>query len=226
MPPERRLRGGIYARVSTADQRCEGQLEALRRYAEARGWDVTEYVDHGVSGAKERRPALDALLAAARRREVAVVVVTKLDRLARSLHQLVTIARELAALGVDLVVLDQAIDTTTSSGRLLFHVLGAIAEFERDLIGDRVVAGLRRAQERGTRSGRPIGRPRRVVDAEEVRQRRAAGEPWRKIAKAVKAPVRTLRRYASAWQKPASELSRGTLLLARGSGAVDEGATR
>ncbi len=84
----------------------------------------------------------------------------KLDRLARSTHHLVTLAKELEALGVDLVVLDQAIDTTTPSGRLLFHMLAAVAEFERDLIRDRVLAGLKRAKERGTRSGRPTGRPR------------------------------------------------------------------
>ena len=84
----------------------------------------------------------------------------KLDQLARSTHHLVTLAKELEALGVDLIVLDQAIDTTTPSGRLLFHMLAAVAEFERDLIRDRVLAGLRRAKEQGTRSGRPVGRPR------------------------------------------------------------------
>src|SRR5262249_35094234 len=118
----------------------------------------------------------------------------QVDRLARSLHHLVTLGREFEALGVDLVVIDQAVDTTTPAGRLLFHVLGAIAEFERSLILDRVMAGLRRAQERGTRSGRPIGRPRWEVDPDEIRRRRAAGEPWRRIAKALKAPIRTLRR--------------------------------
>src|SRR5262249_29655744 len=90
-----------------------------------------------------------------------VLIVTKLDRRARSTHHLVALSKELKALGVDLVVLDHAIDTTTPSGRLLFHVLAAIAEFERDLIRERVVTGLRRAQVRGTKSGRPIGRPRR-----------------------------------------------------------------
>jgi len=110
----------------------------------------------------------------------------------------VALGRELEALGVDLVVTDQAVDTTTPAGRLLFHVLGAIAEFERSLVRDRVVAGLRRAQERGTRSGRPIGRPQRVLDADEIRRRRAAGEPWRRIAKAIKAPIRTLRRRLDA----------------------------
>jgi DNA invertase Pin-like site-specific DNA recombinase len=205
MPAERGLRCGIYARVSTADQRCEGQLEMVRRFADASSWHATEYIGHGVSGAKERRPALDALVFAARRRDVAVVIVTKLDRLARSLHQLLAIASELAALGVDLVVLDQAIDMIPPSGRLLFHVFGSVAEFERDLIHERVVAGRRRAQERGTRSGLPIGRPRRVVDAEEARRRRAAGEPRRKIPKAVKTPVRSLERCGGACQSDSAE---------------------
>jgi DNA invertase Pin-like site-specific DNA recombinase len=141
--------------VSTLEQAPENQLEALRGYAGARGWVATEYVDHGVSGARERRPALDALLEAARRRRIDVLACVKLDRLARSTHHLVTLARELEVLGVDLVVLDQAIDTTTPAGRLLFNMLAAIAEFERDLIRERVLAGLRRARARGTRLGRP-----------------------------------------------------------------------
>jgi resolvase-like protein len=109
----------------------------LAPHSAARGWSALEFVDHGVSGAKASRPALDALLAAARSRKVDILACTKLDRLARSTHHLVTLGKELEALGVDLVVLDQTIDTTTPSGRLLFHVLAAIAEFERDLIRER-----------------------------------------------------------------------------------------
>ena len=154
------LRAALYCRVSTTGQTAENQWLALRSFAAARGWDAVEFVDHGVSGTREKRPALEALLAAVRARRVDVVACVKLDRLARSTHHLVTLAKELEALGVDLVVLDQAIDTTTPSGRLLFHMLAAVAEFERDLIRDRVLAGLRRAKERGTRSGRPVGRPR------------------------------------------------------------------
>ena len=135
------VRAALYGRVSTGGQSTESQLHALRRYAEARGWHIQEFVDLGVSGAKERRPALDRLVKAARARQIDVVAVTKLDRLARSTHHLVSLGRELAALGVDLVVLDQQIDTTTPSGRLLFHVLAAIAEFERDLIRERTLAG-------------------------------------------------------------------------------------
>ncbi len=157
--PAAPLRAALYCRVSTTGQTVENQLLALRSFAAARGWDAVEFVDHGVSGTREKRAALETLLAAVRARRVDVVACVKLDRLARSTHHLVTLAKELEALGVDLVVLDQAIDTTTS-GRLLFHMLAAVAEFERDLIRDRVLAGLKRAKERGTRSGRPVGRPR------------------------------------------------------------------
>ncbi len=153
--PSGAVRAALYARVSTTDQTPENQLQALRAFASARTWSPTEFVDPGVSGAKERRPALDALLTAVRARKADVVLCTKLDRLARSTRQLVTLAAELEALGVDLVVLDQAIDTTTPSGRLLFHVLAAIAEFERDLIRDRVIAGIRHARAQGRRFGRP-----------------------------------------------------------------------
>jgi len=149
-------RVALYARVSTTDQHVEPQLHALRQYAEARGLELaSEYVDHGVSGAKGRRPALDRLLGDARRRRFDVLACTKLDRLARSVHHLTSLGRELEALGIDLVVLDQSIDTSTPAGRLLFHVLGSIAEFERDLIRERTRVGMRAAKRRGARLGRP-----------------------------------------------------------------------
>src|SRR5947207_9199920 len=148
-------RAAVYARVSTTEQTPENQLVALRAFALARGWAASEFVDHGVSGAKDRRPKLDAMLSDVRRRKFDLVLITKLDRLARSTRHLVTLGAELEALGVDLVVLDQAIDTTTPSGRLLFHMLAAVAEFERDLIRDRVIAGIRRAKAQGRRLGRP-----------------------------------------------------------------------
>src|SRR5438093_2116838 len=173
-------RAGLYARVSTAEQTPENQLRTLRAFATARGWEALEFVDHGVSGAKDRRPALDGVLAAARVRKIDLVAVTKLDRLARSTHHLVTIAKELEALGVDLVVLDQAIDSTTPSGRLLFHVLAAIAEFERDLIRERVLAGVGRARAQG----RHLGRPRQPhVDAERARALIAEGRSLRAVAR-------------------------------------------
>ncbi|HME70612.1 MAG TPA: recombinase family protein [Myxococcota bacterium] len=163
-------RVALYARVSTTDQRPEIQVESLRGYSQARGLGVVgEYVDHGVSGAKDRRPALDRLLADARRRRFDVVACVKLDRLARSVHHLTSLAREFEALGIDLVVLDQAIDTSTPAGRLLFHVLGSIAEFERDLIRERTVAGMRAAKKRGARIGRPQADLDRVLLVRQIR---------------------------------------------------------
>jgi DNA invertase Pin-like site-specific DNA recombinase len=150
-------RAAIYVRVSTKEQHPEAQLHPLREYAESRGFDVVdEYIDHGVSGTKNSRPALDRMMAAARRRDVDVVLIAKLDRLARSVQHLLTVASEFQALGVDLVVRDQAIDTSTPTGRLLFHVLSSIAEFERDLIRERTQAGLELARKRGKKFGRPL----------------------------------------------------------------------
>ena len=171
-------RAALYARVSTTGQTAENQLLALRAFTAARGWTAAEFVDHGVSGAKEKRPALEALLASVRARRVDVLVCVKLDRLARSVHHLVAMVREFEVLGVDLVVLDQAIDTTTPAGRLLVHVLAAISEFERDLIRDRVLAGLRRARAQGVR----IGRPRSVVPVGRARVLLAEGQSLRQVA--------------------------------------------
>jgi len=182
MSPAEPRRVAIYARVSTTDQTAQNQLLALRDFAQARGWTVTEFVDHGQSGVKVKRPALDTMLAAVRARKVDLVSCVKLDRLARSVHHLVGMVREFEALGVDLVVLDQAIDTTTPSGRLLFHVLASVAEFERDLIRDRVQAGLRRARAQGKRLGRP-----RVhqVNLHEAQALRVQGVSLRGIARAL-----------------------------------------
>ncbi len=122
--------------------------------------------------------------------------------------------------------LDLAIDTTTPSGRLLFHMLGAIAEFERDLIRERVVAGVRRAQEHGTRSGRPIGRARRLVDSDEIRRRRDDGRSWRRIARALKVPMSTLRRASSPCQKPNVGLWHASPRQVRVSAGADGATTR
>jgi DNA invertase Pin-like site-specific DNA recombinase len=179
------MRAGLYARVSTVEQEPENQLRQLHDFAAAREWQALEFVDRGVSGAKDRRPALDALLKAARSRKLDVILVTKLDRVGRSIHHLLTLAKELQAVGVDLVALDQAIDTTTPSGRLLFHVLAAIAEFERDLIRDRVISGLRRAKAQGTRLGRPR---RHHVDVARAADMRSEGRSLRAIARALNLP--------------------------------------
>jgi len=132
MTTEKRLTAALYARVSTADQTTENQLFELRRYAEARGWTIAEYVDHAVSGTQERRPALDKLMAEARRRRVDVLVTWRLDRLGRNLKHLINSLEELQTLGVAFVSLNEGIDATTPAGRLQMAVLGAIAQFERD----------------------------------------------------------------------------------------------
>src|SRR4051812_42878913 len=155
------MRTAIYARVSTLDQEPENQLAEIRRYVAARGWTAEEYVDRGISGAKDRRPALDRLLVDARRRRFDVVVVWRLDRLGRNLRHLITLLEELQALGIAFVSLNEGIDATTPAGKLQMHILGAIAEFERARIAERVKAGLRRARAQGTR----LGRPRKVPSA-------------------------------------------------------------
>src|SRR4029077_8301239 len=136
------MRAAIYARVSTSDQEPENQLQELRRYAEARGWTAAEYIDKGVSGAKDRRPSLDRLVSDARRRRFDVLVVWRLDRLGRNLKHLVTLLEDVHAVGVACVSLGEGIDCTTAAGRLQLHVLAALAEFERARIAERVLAGL------------------------------------------------------------------------------------
>jgi DNA invertase Pin-like site-specific DNA recombinase len=146
----------IYARVSTSNgQNPEMQLEELRTYCNRRGWEiVSEYTDAGVSGSKEHRPALDRLLIACRKRLVDAVVVYRYDRFARSLRQLVNALEEFRALGIDFVSLHEGVDTSTPNGRLVFGIFASIAEFERELIRDRVRSGIALAKSRGKRLGK------------------------------------------------------------------------
>jgi DNA invertase Pin-like site-specific DNA recombinase len=151
-------RVAIYARVSTDKQTCENQLIELRAVAERCGYTiVTEFVDEGISGAKGRadRPALDALMKASTQRKFDMVLCWSIDRLGRSLQNLVELLNELQSLKVDLMFLQQGLDTSTSSGRMMFSIFGALAEFERNLIRERVVAGQKRAVARGVKLGRP-----------------------------------------------------------------------
>jgi DNA invertase Pin-like site-specific DNA recombinase len=149
------MRCAIYARVSTIDQEPENQLQELRRYADSRGWTAAEYIDKGISGSMDRRPALDQMVADARRRRFNVLVVWRLDRLGRNLKHLVTLLDDLQAVGVAFVSLGEGIDCTTAAGRLQLHVLAALAEFERARIAERVRAGLARVRASGKRLGRP-----------------------------------------------------------------------
>ena len=173
----------LYVRVSTHGQHPENQLLALRKYAQARELEIVEsYVDVGHSGGKASRPELDRLMMDARRRKFSIVLVTRLDRLARSLRQLVMTLDELRELGISFVSLQEAFDTSTSTGILLFQVVGAIAEFERSLIRERIALGLERARAEGKTIGRPLGA---VVDAEEIRSLRSEGLSLRAIARQV-----------------------------------------
>ena len=151
--PNDALRAGTPA-SARFDQEPENQLQELR-YVEARGWTAVEYVDRGVSGAKDRRPELDRLIADAKRRHFDVLVCWRLDRLGRNLKHLITLLEELQALGVEFVSLAEGIDATTPAGKLQMHILGAIAAFERARIAERVKAGLQRARAQGKRLGRP-----------------------------------------------------------------------
>ncbi len=148
-------RAAIYARVSTLDQEPENQLVELRRYTRARSWTAVEYVDKGVSGATDKRPALDRLIRDAKRRHFDVLMCWRLDWLGRNLRHLVTLLDELQVIGVSFVSLGEGIDCTTPAGRLQLHILAALAEFERGRIAERVQAGLARAKRHGTRLGRP-----------------------------------------------------------------------
>ena len=174
------MRAAIYARVSTTGngQSPEMQIRDFGEYCDRRGWTVAgEYVDEGVSGAKDRRPELDRLMADAHKRKFDVVVVWKFDRFARSVSHLLRALETFQALRIEFVSLTEGVDTSTPAGKMVFTVLGAVAELERSLIAERVRAGLRNAKAKGKR----LGRPRTVVDAARIAKLRASGASWRDV---------------------------------------------
>jgi len=185
-------RAALYARVSTDEQSPELQVAELRRLAELRGWRVVdEYVDHGVSGAKESRPALDRLLADAQAGELDLVAVWKLDRLGRSLQHLLRTLDSLTGWGVQFVsARDSGIDTTSPSGRLMLHMLAAFAQFERDLLRERVIAGVRRAQA----AGKHCGRKKVEIDLRPAVAMLDKGHGIKTTARSLGVSVSTLRR--------------------------------
>jgi DNA invertase Pin-like site-specific DNA recombinase len=174
------MRAAIYARVSTNNgQDPHMQIRELKEYCKRRGWEIEgEYVDAGVSGAKERRLQLDVLLAACRKRLVDAVVVYRYDRFARSLRQLVNALEEFRSLGIEFISLHEGVDTSTPNGRLIFGIFASIAEFERELIRDRVRSGIAAARSKGKR----LGRPGVNVDVARIAALRASGLSWPKIA--------------------------------------------
>ena len=192
-------RAAIYARVSTKNgQTPQNQIIRLREVADKAGWEVVEeYVDRGISGAKgrDKRPAFDRLCKAATRREIDVVMAWSVDRLGRSLQDLVAFLSELQASGVDLYLDRQGIDTTTPAGKALFQMMGVFAEFERAMIQERIHAGLARAKKHGTKSGRPLGRPK-ISDAKcrKILTARRQKKGFNKIASEVGVGSSTVRR--------------------------------
>jgi DNA invertase Pin-like site-specific DNA recombinase len=188
-------RVALYCRVSTATQTTENQRIDLERVAAARGWRiVAQFSDDGISGAKDRseRPALNALIKAATRGEFDLLSVWSIDRLGRSLVHLVETVNELRSVGVDLYIHQQAIDTSSPAGKLAFSVFGALAEYERELIRERVRAGLDRAKRNGTKLGRPTNLNDSVRAA--IIALRAKDHPIRKIASQLKVGTGTVYR--------------------------------
>jgi len=198
-------RAVLCIRVSTASkskqgdavnfvQNLEVQEQPLRDLALQRGWQFQQLYADRASGAKEKRPGLNALMVDARRGLFDVVVVWRFDRFARSVKQLVLALEEFRALGIDFVSHQEALDTSTPMGRAIFTIIAAIAELERNIILERVVAGLDYAQTNGTRSGKPIGRPRAIFRHDQVFELRNQNKPWRQIAKICGEGVTTVRR--------------------------------
>jgi DNA invertase Pin-like site-specific DNA recombinase len=184
----------LYARVSTSNgqQDPEMQLRELREYAELRGLTIVgEYIDR-MTGSKDSRPSLNRLMADAGQRKFDAVLVWKLDRFGRSLRHLVNALAELEALGLSFVSLRDNLDLSTPSGRLMFQIIGAMAEFERSLIQERVKAGMRNARAKGTR----LGRPPSDVDESRVEALRASGASWRAVAEKLGVGVGTAHRIA------------------------------
>ena len=186
-----KIRVAIYARVSTTHhgQDPSVQTRELREYCERRGLEIVgEYVDTGISGTKERRPQLDRLMADCRRRRFDAVLVYRYDRFARSLRHLVNALEEFRALGIDFISLYEGVDTSTPNGRLVFGIFASIAEFERELIRDRVKSGIAAARSKGKK----LGRPRVIVDIAQIARLRASGASWPSIARELGVSVGTV----------------------------------
>jgi DNA invertase Pin-like site-specific DNA recombinase len=188
MNPKRAV---IYVRVSTSNRTSNGdgfeqnpevQETPLRQMIAQRGWRLLHVYSDRMSGAKENHPGLNSLMEAARRGEFDVVAVWRFDRFARSIEQLVLALAEFRSLGVDFVSCQEALDTSTPMGKAMFTIIGAMAELERNVIRERVVAGMEYARHHGTKTGKAIGRPKRIFDRDKVVQLRGAGFSIEKIA--------------------------------------------
>src|ERR1044072_6171450 len=150
------MKVALSVRVSRLDQNPENQIQELRRYVTARGWQATEFIERGISGSKDRRPQLDTMMKDVKRRRFDAVVCWKLDQLGRDMRHLINLLDELRALGVGLVTLGEGLDTTTPAGRMAFGIFASVAEFERERLRERTLLGLDRARAAGKRLGRPV----------------------------------------------------------------------
>ena len=189
---------GLYARVSTLDKKQdpEMQLRELRAYAQGQGWQVfSEYVDHGISGSKDSRPQLNRMMADAQARNFDAVLCWKLDRFSRSLKHLINSLETLAASGVSFVSLRDNLDLTTAAGRLMFQMIGAFAEFEREITRERVRAGLAHAKAKGKTLGR---KARTDIDVSRIQRLKDGGMTWEEIADHTGIPQTTCYRFYSA----------------------------
>ncbi len=175
-------RVALYARVSTTEQSTDSQLLDLRRYVRERGWHIfNEFCDNGISGATDSRPALNELMNDAKKRKFDAVLVWRFDRFARSTKHLILALEEFRNLGIDFVSYQENIDTSSPLGSAIFTIISAVAQLERDIIAERVKAGLRRAKENGKR----LGRPEATVDMDRIRELKARGLSLRGIASQV-----------------------------------------
>ena len=177
------MKAAIYGRVSTTAQDTNLQMREVRQFVQRRGWQIAEeYIDKGISGNKEKRPALDKLMSDAKRRRFDAVVVYRYDRFARSLRHLVNALEEFRALGIEFVSIHEGVDTSTPNGRLVFGIFASIAEFERELIRARVRSGLAAAKARGIQLGRPALRKFTAREIKQLRRDRRKGMPFQKLA--------------------------------------------
>ncbi len=172
----RKQRAAVYARVSTAEQNTEGQEAELKEYAKNRGWEVTKVYRDKVSGTTRSRPALDELMADAKKRKLDIVLVWRFDRFARSVSHLLQALETFRTVGIEFVSISEQIDTSTPTGKMIFTVLGAVAELERSLIAERVRLGIQNARRKGKQLGRPPIRRLNATELERVRADRATGK--------------------------------------------------
>ena len=183
----------IYARVSTTKQKTELQLIELRDYVKRSKWEIyKEYIDEGYSGANTKRPAFIKMMAEARQKKFDVLLVWKFDRLSRSMRDLINTISEIESLGLDFISYENQIDTSTPSGKLVFHVIGSVAEFERDIIRERVRAGLANAKRKGKRLGRP---PQPKIKRDAAKKLRQKGKSFRSIARTLSVSEGSIRNW-------------------------------